>query len=840
MNTTISANVNVGEAGGKVTGIEIHNLHLAAREPQAPSEASVKAYLTEVAALGTFPEREGLRPVPSPQEPADAQGGASLKSIEMLQTLWAAPFFVHPFGHVASLSREAVSAIREVIDVPGPAAPGVIVLAEAGAGKTGVLKRIRFDFAREALGRLDTLQAEDQPRSKHGLHGLTVPIFMELRNLQGDVLALLASAYSRQAPTPIDVAEAKKLIEEYNCLLLFDGLDDIRADSPIGGFQSLRQFVDCHPAVRCVFSCRLGAYGGQLGRVILLELDLLSVDQVQRILGAGEYAGLPLPLQDLARSRLMLEIMLQRQRTGDPPESKGQLMQELIRNRCGLDDPGAPALRTTEGLLESLAYSMQRDHSFRFSERQVMEKIIAYLKEWREEISWRDALDRLEQSRAFVADERRSRWYFESRNTLSYFSAAAMTKDNELMTEGLENASDPKWTETFEILAGILPDPARLLFELVDRDARLAARCFGTARPPIPESFQDALLDELVDTLGRETAEGREEIARFLSRYPLRNAEQVLLNALQREWRSGAILALSQALLPVVEPADPFDEDLEFDLQSKDERDRFKAVVRIWRGYVEGPPVIEAGQSPDPAQRWRENGERRLVGIMESRRQPELVRGVAAVVLGSLGSDSAIDRLLAWWRRGQMTETFGWCVTEALAHIGRSAIEGVRQAAVNVVRRQRAKERGGKTAETPPKEDGAGGRRTSVNTSDAQRELRRAWAFYLLGYLGTGEAYSDLLTSALVDPRESAKVRGYAAQALGRLQPKEARQVLQDALARESDLWVVRKVVQALGNVGTPDSVPTLENYLRTGRVQVRKSVQLSIANINQRFEVPG
>ncbi|MBI5578751.1 MAG: HEAT repeat domain-containing protein [Deltaproteobacteria bacterium] len=839
MNTTISSIVHVGEADGKVTGIEIHNLHLAAREPQVPSEESVKAYLTKVAALGTFPEREDLSPAPGPKDPADAQGDASLKSFEMLQTLWATPFFVHPFGQVASLSREAVSAIREVIEVPDPSAPGVIVMAEAGAGKTGVLKRIRYDFAREALLRLDNLQTEGQAGGRHRLLGLPVPIFMELRNLQGDVPALLASAYSRLAPTPIDVAEANKLVEQYNCLLLFDGLDDIRSDSPIGGFQALRRFVDCHPAVRCVFSCRLGAYGGQLGRVILLELDLLGVDQVQRILGVGEFAGLPVPLQELARSRLMLEIMLLRKRTGDHPESKGQLMQELIRNRCGLDDPGAPALRTTEGLLESLAYSMQRDHSFRFSERQVMEKITAYLKEWREDIGWRDALDRLEQSRAFVTDERRSRWYFESRNTQSYFSAAAMTKDNELMTKGLENASDPKWTETFEILAGILPDPSRLLFELVDRDARVAARCFGVARPPIPESFQDALLDELVDALGRETAEGREEIARFLSRYPLRNAEQVLLNALQREWRSGAILAMSQALLPVVEPADPLDDDLEFDLQSKDERDRFKAVVRIWRGYVEGPPVIEAEHHPDLARRWRENGESRLIRIMESRRQSDLVRGVAAVVLGSLGSDSAIDRLLAWWRRGQMTETFGWCVTEALAHIGRSMIEGVRQAAMNAVCRHSAKASGGKTADIPPKEAAAGGRRSSVNTSDAQRELRRAWAFYLLGYLGTGETYSDLLTLALVDPRESAKVRGYAAQALGGLQPKEARQVLQDALARESDLWVVRKVVQALGNVGTPDSVPILENYLRTGRVQVRKSVQRSIANINQRFEVP-
>jgi HEAT repeat protein len=839
MNTTISANVHVGAAEGKVTGIEIHNLHLAAREPQAPAEASVKAYLTKVVALGTFPEQEGLNPVPSPQDPAGAPGGDALTSIKMLQTLWSTPFFVHPFSQVASRSREAVSAIREVIDAPGPSAPGVIVMADVGAGKTGILKRIRFDFAREALSRLDHLPPAAPAGGKPGLQGLPVPIFMELRNLQSDVLALIASAFSRLAPAPIDVAEAKKLLAEYNCLLLFDGLDEIRADSPTGGFQSLRQFIDGHPGVRCVFSCRLGAYGGQLGRVILLELDLLTVEQVRMILGAEEFAGLPLPLQDLARSRLMLEIMLQRKRTGEHPASKGQLMQELIRSRCGLEDPGTPGLRTTEGLLESLAYSMQREHVYRFSERQVMEKITAYLNEWREDICWRDALERLDQSRAFVTDERRSRWYFESCNTQSYFSAAAMAKDSALMTEGLQNASDPKWSETFEILAGILPDPSRLLFELVDRDARMAARCFGAARPPIPESFQDALLDELVDTLGRETAEGREEIARFLSRYPLRNAEEVLLNALQREWRSGAILALAQALLPVVEPPGPADEDLEVDLQSSDERDRLKAVVRIWRGYVEGAPAIKTGPTPDPAPRWRENAESRLVSIMESRRQPELVRGVAAVVLGSLGSDSAIDRLLACWRRGQMTETLGWCVTEALAHISRRSIEEVRQAAVNVVRRQRVNARGGKTA-VSSKDSAAGGRRASVKTLEAQRELQRAWAFYLLGYLGTGEAYSDLLTSALLDPRESAKVRGYAAQALGRLQPKEARPVLQDALAQESDLWVVRKVVQALGNVGTPDSVPTLENYLRTGRVQVRKSVQLSIANINQRFEVPG
>jgi hypothetical protein len=140
------------------------------------------------------------------------------------------------------------------------------------------------------------------------------------------------------------------------------------------------------------------------------------------------------------------------------------------------------------------------------------------------------------------------------------------------MTEGLENASDPKWTET--VLAGVLPTRRACFRWKVDRDARVAARCWA-ARPPIPESFQDALLDELVDALGRETAEGR-EIARFL--IVIRCAANKCC-WVQREWRRRHRPARPA---PVVEPADPRMRTWNSTC-NPGQRDRFKAVVSLER-----------------------------------------------------------------------------------------------------------------------------------------------------------------------------------------------------------------------------------------------------------------
>ena len=115
------------------------------------------------------------------------------------------------------------------------------------------------------------------------------------------------------------------------------------------------------------------------------------------------------------------------------------------------------------------------------------------------------------------------------------------------------------------------------------------------------------------------------------------------------------------------------------------------------------------------------------------------------------------------------------------------------------------------------------------------------WSFYLLGYLNIKDEPIDLLFKALEPQSEdSYRVRGYAAQAIGRLQPEGGRQKLLEVLSSEQDIRVVRKIIWALSQVGAPETIPVLEGYLKMGRVQARTAVQRSIAEIRRRFAASG
>ena len=194
--------------------------------------------------------------------------------------------------------------------------------------------------------------------------------------------------------------------------------------------------------------------------------------------------------------------------------------------------------------------------------------------------------------------------------------------------------------------------------------------------------------------MGRETAENREDIARFLIRNPLTNGERterVLLDALQREWRSGSIRALMQALLPLVTPMSPDADAVRQELKGEDERDRLKTVVQLWRAYVDGPAHASPAETDQVArQAWQANCEQHLVDAMNDRYQIELSPGRSRDRAGGDRHGLGPRSLLTKWRKESMTETVGWCVTEALAHLDNYAeIKDVQQAALDGASRKR-------------------------------------------------------------------------------------------------------------------------------------------------------
>jgi hypothetical protein len=120
---------------------------------------------------------------------------------------------------------------------------------------------------------------------------------------------------------------------------------------------------------------------------------------------------------------------------------------------------------------------------------------------------------------------------------------------------------------------------------------------------------------------------------------------------------------------------------------------------------------------------------------------------------------------------------------------------------------------------------------TSKGPRRKQPSHHRARAVYLLGWVGEGS--EELLHQALKD-RDSF-VRGYAIEAIARRDLVGARQDIEKMLISESEPFVLRKAAEALGRIGTLQTIPLLEQHLFQENAHARWSVRMAIAEIKER-----
>jgi HEAT repeat protein len=183
------------------------------------------------------------------------------------------------------------------------------------------------------------------------------------------------------------------------------------------------------------------------------------------------------------------------------------------------------------------------------------------------------------------------------------------------------------------------------------------------------------------------------------------------------------------------------------------------------------------------------------------------MRGLAAICLGFLATDSARKALMAVLRDRQPDDFVAWCAMESLT---RSAHQDVLE---EVLRLCRGKEAG------------------------TDRWARcRARAFYLLGWVGKGHDVGANLRRALQDP--SPLVRGYAVDAMKRLDLRDAREQIERLMEVETEAWVLRKAAEALGQIGTVESISILERHLHHERSRTRWMVRKAITEIQERHRL--
>jgi HEAT repeat protein len=235
------------------------------------------------------------------------------------------------------------------------------------------------------------------------------------------------------------------------------------------------------------------------------------------------------------------------------------------------------------------------------------------------------------------------------------------------------------------------------------------------------------------------------------------------------------------------------------------------AIVRtLWHWDEEGQVVRWLRPKPESAMELFEKydalfsqvSEARLIELLGETAQPLRIRGIAAILLGMVGSDVARATLLALLTDGEVSEFVGWCAVETLTQIDHPE---VRQTALKLYR------------------DCAG----------ETRACHRAWAVYLLGWASGRVTVGRLLNQALQDP--DPHVRGYAVNAMARLDLRDARLQIENLLAAEQDPWVLRKAAETLGQIGTVESIAVLEKHLRHERARTRWMMRWAIAEIRQR-----
>jgi hypothetical protein len=192
---------------------------------------------------------------------------------------------------------------------------------------------------------------------------------------------------------------------------------------------------------------------------------------------------------------------------------------------------------------------------------------------------------------------------------------------------------------------------------------------------------------------------------------------------------------------------------------------------------------------------------------------------VTALALGHIGIDDSRRQvratLLSELCQPRLKPFLAWCITDALAQIKHADVE---QAALDLYQRYR-------------------------RSRGAMGQLHCANAVYLLGEVG-GRFHETVKTlfEALEHPHP--EVRGHAAQSIGKLGLLAARERLEmrlessDPQRREQENWVLRRIVEALGKVGTLESIQVLEPYLRHEQTRTRSRVREAIAEIRRRYEM--
>ena len=719
-----------------------------------------------------------------------------------MQRLWEMPFYVSPQGLATRLLlNEALTRNFELKDSAEVIQSAVALLGDSGVGKTpGVLKYM-IEVAHDCLLQRSSSE-DDTPVTSR------IPIWLSINELKPgqQLLSLVRTSFNRYAVRGINQDEADKLLKDHRCLLILADVDNPMSDARQTIVRSVMEFINNYPKSFFLITCRTSSYYNQFGPIDTFELEELTEQQVREVMGSR----FPEQLMSIAQNRAMLKILIEEEEENAGAIehwTHGKLLGRLVLDKIEEDQSLDLEVEMIEQLLEELAYQMHENHAYGYTDHQLMECLTAFLARWHEPYSWRQLAQKVQKTGILLKDKQQRLWRFDDRTHQAYFVAAAIFRNESLLPHLLDRIDDYWWAEPLQILVGLLDEPSDLLFDLIDRDVKVAARCLRFAGPNVNDRVINALIDALIEDMQYERADGREQLVTVLSEtgYP---PKELLLHMLYSERKSPVIRTIAQALtLEYKRPKYKYTYDFHGQFKPTSIDPQIVQIIEIWKKDTQ----------------FSDDEFNYLVDLLRNQQdvQDGLISGVAAIALGFIAkatsSKQAIEVLMQELRNAANTFV-AWCVLEALGQIKYSDVEEYAiELYYDVMQEQR-------------------------NSPIFGDKALRIYAIYLLGATGGQLQDSiDIIDKALDSQNDD--VRAYSATALGEIGWPDCNERLEERLLltgkeSEKNLWVLRRVIDALGKVGTLDSVEVLAPYLRHENKRTRKRTREAIANIKRRFEM--